>query len=79
MKHKDNNPLDKREQALLRKRQAANRELAVLSQWSSPRPTPAHAAAQQARSAAQVWNTRMSRPEKSLCAAHAVAFAPCGH
>ena len=56
MKHKDNNLLlDKQEQALLRKRQAANRELAVLVavEFSADRRrlTPA---AQQARAAAQV-------------------------
>jgi len=56
MKHKDNNLLlDKREQALLRKRQAANRELAVLVavEFTADRRrlTPA---AQQARAAASV-------------------------
>jgi GTP-binding protein HflX len=55
MKHKDNNLLDKREKALLRKRQAANRELAVLVavEFTADRRrlTPA---AQQARSAAAV-------------------------
>jgi len=55
MKHKENNLLDKREQALLRKRQAANRELAVLVavEFTADRRrlTPA---AQQARSAAAV-------------------------
>ena len=55
MKHKDNNLLDKREQALLRKRQAANRELAVLVavEFTADRRrlTPA---AQQARAAAAV-------------------------
>ena len=55
MKHKENSLLDKREQALLRKRQAANRELAVLVavEFTADRRrlTPA---AQQARSAASV-------------------------
>jgi len=55
MKHKDNNLLDKREKALLRKRQEANRELAVLVavEFTSDRRrlTPA---AQQARAAAAV-------------------------
>ena len=55
MKHKDKNLLDKREQALLRRRQAANRELAVLVavEFTADRRrlTPA---AQQARAAAQV-------------------------
>src|ERR1700722_8411228 len=55
MKHKENNLLDKREQALLRRRQAANRELAVLVavEFTADRRrlTPA---AQQARSAAAV-------------------------
>jgi GTP-binding protein HflX len=55
MRHKDNHLLDKREQALLRKRQAANRELAVLVavEFTADRRrlTPA---AQQARAAAQV-------------------------
>src|SRR6201996_7551517 len=55
MKPKDNSLLDKREQALLRKRQAANRELAVLVavEFTSDRRrlTPA---AQQARAAAHV-------------------------
>jgi len=76
VKHKDNNLLDKREQALLRKRQAANRELAVLVavEFTSDRRrlTPA---AQQARAAAAVVE-RARASSGSEAGEEAVTHAP---